>query len=56
MRISDTQEIRVQHTTYKDKKYVDIRKYFNDNPTTKGIMIPLNLWSSLLEEMNELDD
>ena len=47
--------IRVQKTIYKDKTYLDIRKYYLEEdsgefkPTRKGITIPIELAENVLK-------
>ena len=47
--------IRIQKTIYKDKTYIDIRKYYKDEetdefkPTRKGITIPFDIAEDILK-------
>ena len=52
--------IRVQKTIYKEKTYIDIRKYYMNEetdeykPTRKGITIPLDIAETILKAGMEI--
>ena len=52
--------IRVQKTIYKDKTYLDIRKYYLEEeteeykPTRKGITIPIELAEQVKTAVDEV--
>jgi len=54
--------IRVQKSDYKNKTYIDIRKYYLDEgtdefkPTRKGITIPIDIAESVLKAGLEVFD
>ena len=54
--------IRVQKTIYKDKTYLDIRKYYLEEdsgefkPTRKGITIPIELAEKVEMAIDEVID
>jgi len=54
--------IRVQKSDYKNKTYIDIRKYYLDEetkefkPTRKGITIPIDIAESVLKAGIQLID
>jgi len=56
---SETERIRVGINEYKDRKYVDIRIYYEDDtgdwrPTKKGITLPPDRVSELAEALGKL--
>ena len=54
--------IRVQKTIYKEKTYIDIRKYYMNEetneykPTRKGITIPIELVENVEMAIDEVID
>lgn len=49
-----TKNIKVQKITYNNKEYIDIRFYFNDKPTRKGIRFSRNALEKLIIMLNSL--
>jgi hypothetical protein len=49
-----TKNIKIQKITYKEKEYIDIRFYFNDKPTKKGIRFSRSALEKLILILNNL--
>lgn len=49
-----TKNIMVEKVTYKGSDYIDIRFYFNDKPTKKGIRFSMDTCQKLISILNNL--
>lgn len=49
-----TKNIKIQKIIYMEKEYIDIRFYFNDKPTKKGIRFSRTALEKLINILNNL--
>lgn len=48
----DLDKIKVRIFGKNQTDYIDIRHYFKDRPTKRGIRLPLDIWGLIVEKLN----
>lgn len=48
----DLDRIKVRIFGKNNTEYIDIRHYFKERPTKRGIRLPLDIWGLIVEKLN----